>query len=60
MTTFLGVLLFVAIFVFVTRVIRHKDSSTTLPHNSGTGTGGGTGGGTGNGDTGRDEDKFKL
>jgi predicted permease len=58
MTTFLGVLLFAAIFAFVLRTIRHKDSTTTLPYNAGTGVG--NGGSTGNGDTGKDEDKFKI
>jgi hypothetical protein len=58
MTTLLGVLVFVAAFVLVLRVITRKDTSTTLPHNSGTGVGGGSG--TGNGDTGKEEDKFKI
>jgi hypothetical protein len=40
MNTFLGVVIFIAIFLLVLRVITNKESSKTLPHNSGTGVGG--------------------
>jgi len=59
MTTFLGILLCVVIFVFVARAIRHKDASTTLPHNPKTGLGGITVDDKVSGDTGKDEHKLK-
>ena len=60
MTTLLGVLLFVGIFVVVLRIITDKNKSNVLPWNSGTGSGGSGGGSLDDRPDGTGDDSTKI